>query len=172
MALLQVTATYDSSVKRSATLSADNFGVVGRQIDFSINNSNVGSAITNTNGVATLTGIYLTGINTGAYPASVKADFAGDATYSASNGLTDLVVNKMTPVITWSNPAEIAFGTSLSSTQLNATALILGTFVYNPPAGTILNEGTGQILSVSFTPNDTVNYNNASTSAEINFFAC
>jgi hypothetical protein len=68
-------------------------------------------------------------------------------------------VNKATPTVTWANPADITFGTALSGTQLNATASVLGTFVYTPAAGTILNAGIGQILSVDFTPNDTVNYN-------------
>ena len=51
-------------------------------------------------------------------------------------------------------------GTALSSTQLNATATyngnpVAGSFVYTPPAGTVLGLGTGQQLSVSFTPTDT-----------------
>src|SRR5207244_779141 len=36
-----------------------------------------------------------------------------------------------------------------------------GTFVYNPPAGTVLNAGNGQTLSVTFTPNDTTNFSPA-----------
>ena len=32
--------------------------------------------------------------------------------------------------VTWANPAPITFGTALSSTQLNATAPVPGTFVY------------------------------------------
>jgi hypothetical protein len=77
-----------------------------------------------------------------------------------------LVINKATPVITWNNPANITFGTPLSSTQLNATANTPGTFVYNPPAGTVLNVGTHQ-LSVTFTPTDTANYTTAQASVSI-----
>ena len=67
----------------------------------------------------------------------------------------------LTPVITWSNPAAITYGTPLSATQLNATAAgnVAGTFVYTPPLGTILNAGTAQTLSVTFTPTDSANYN-------------
>ncbi len=68
-------------------------------------------------------------------------------------------VNKATPAVTWANPADITFGTALDGTQLNATASVPGTFVYSPAAGTVLNVGAGQILSVDFTPTDTVNYN-------------
>jgi hypothetical protein len=70
------------------------------------------------------------------------------------------VNNKVTPVITWANPADITYGTALSETQLNATASVPGTFVYNPPAGTVLNAGAGQVLSVDFMPTDSTNYNN------------
>jgi hypothetical protein len=43
-----------------------------------------------------------------------------------------------------------------------------GSFVYMPPAGTILNLGSGQTLSVTFTPTDAANYNTASRSVTIN----
>ena len=67
---------------------------------------------------------------------------------------------KTTPAITWATPADIPYGTALSATQLNATAGgIAGTFAYTPAVGTILNAGTDQILSVTFTPSNTTLYN-------------
>ena len=59
---------------------------------------------------------------------------------------------KGTPVLTWPQPAAITFGGSLGSSQLNATANVPGSFVYSPPAGTVLGVGNGQVLSVTFTP--------------------
>src|ERR1041385_2096551 len=64
---------------------------------------------------------------------------------------------KTTPTITWATPTAITYGTALSSTQLNATASVAGTFVYTPAAATVLNTGT-QMLSVSFTPTDTTHF--------------
>jgi photosystem II stability/assembly factor-like uncharacterized protein len=55
-------------------------------------------------------------------------------------------------VLTWANPADIVYGTPLGAGQLNATANVPGTFVYTLAAGTILNAGNGQTLSVKFTP--------------------
>jgi hypothetical protein len=49
---------------------------------------------------------------------------------------------KLTPVISWANPAGITYGTALSGTQLNATADVPGTFVYSPASGAILNAGS------------------------------
>lgn len=55
--------------------------------------------------------------------------------------------------LTWSNPAPIKQGTSLSGTQLNAITDVPSTCVYSPPAGTVLPAGT-YTLSVTCTPND------------------
>jgi hypothetical protein len=71
-----------------------------------------------------------------------------------------------TPTITWANPAAITFGTPLSATQLNATASVAGTFVYSPPATTIL-AASSQPLSVTFTPTDTTDFTNATANATI-----
>ena len=78
------------------------------------------------------------------------------------------------PVITWSNPTNITYGTALSSTQLDATATDLttgakvpGNFVYTPPTGTVLGAGT-YTLYTNFTPTDTADYTNASANVMIN----
>ena len=44
------------------------------------------------------------------------------------NYISDRPRYKITPTITWSNPADITYGTPLSSTQLNANASIPGNF--------------------------------------------
>jgi len=71
-----------------------------------------------------------------------------------------------TPVITWSTPAAIVYGTALSATQLNATASVAGTFTYSPAGGTVLGAGS-QTLSVSFTPTDTTDYMSATKSVTL-----
>ena len=90
------------------------------------------------------------------------------ANYNAASRSVTINVVKATPVITWGNPADIIYGTALGATQLNATANTAGTFSYTPPAGTVLNAGNGQLLSVNFTPSSTANYNAASQSVTIN----
>ena len=92
-----------------------------------------------------------------------------DATnYSTAATNVHINVTKVTPTITWANPADIVYGTSLDATQLNATASVPGAFVYNPGTGTVLNVGEGQNLRVDFTPTDTANYTNASKNVSIN----
>lgn len=79
-----------------------------------------------------------------------------DASYQgAATG--QLVIAPATPILAWTNPLPIVFGTTLSETQLNATADVAGTFTYAPPAGTLLNAGTNP-LATYFVPADPVNY--------------
>jgi hypothetical protein len=102
-------------------------------------------------------------------PYTITYSDAGDANFqSASDASTRLTVNKATPTLNWSNPADIAYGTPLSSTQLDATASVAGSFTYTPAAGTVLKAGAGQNLSVGFTPTDTIDYTGANTTAIIN----
>jgi Flp pilus assembly CpaE family ATPase len=90
-------------------------------------------------------------------------DSEDDATAQATVQLT---VTKATPIIAWPTPAPIAYGTALSATQLNATALVQGTFVYTPAVGTVIAAGT-QTLSVTFTPIEITNYTTAQASVSL-----
>jgi hypothetical protein len=95
---------------------------------------------------------------------------SGSATLTVTAPLLPTVFNagfKILPLITWPAPAAIKFGSALSGTQLNATANIPGTFVYNPPAGTVLPVGAGHPLSATFTPLDTTVYATVTASNSI-----
>jgi len=86
--------------------------------------------------------------------------------YSTATASVTLTVNKATPTISWATPAAITYGTALSSTQLDATASMAGTFVYSPAAGTALPAGS-QTLSATFTPNDTTDYSAATATVPL-----
>ncbi len=77
--------------------------------------------------------------------------------YMVAYMVVTIQVDQVIPMINWPTPASIQQGTALSSTQLNATSNVFGTFTYHPAAGTVLPAGT-QNLSVSFSPNDTTDY--------------
>jgi hypothetical protein len=77
-----------------------------------------------------------------------------------------ITVTQATPVVTWSSPAPINYGTALSAAQLNATASVPGTFIYTPAAGTVLSVGA-HILNVVFTPTDKSNYTSAAASVTL-----
>jgi len=84
-----------------------------------------------------------------------------------------LDLTKKKSIISWSNPQPMVYGTALSETQLNAEAkdsaniAIPGIFTYSPSAGQVLSAGT-KTLSVTFTPNNSVDIDIATKSVSIN----
>jgi VCBS repeat-containing protein len=111
---------------------------------------------------------------TGAGSCTVTASQAGDGNYNAAPSVArTFTIAKASPVIAWSNPAPITYGTALGATQLSATATgvggaaLAGTLAYTPASGTILGAGNGQSLSVLFTPSDVANYTTATKNVTI-----
>lgn len=92
----------------------------------------------------------------GSYPIQVSGGVATNYTFVSVNGT--LTVSPVTPLLTWTNPVPINYGTVLGSTQLNASASVPGSFAYAPASGTMLNPGTNTLLVV-FTPTDALDYN-------------
>ena len=83
----------------------------------------------------------------------------GSATISATiQSITGASLLTVVPPFAWQTPAPITYGTPLSAAQLDASSGVTGTFVYTPPAGTVLPAGT-QPLSVVFTPDGTTSAN-------------
>ena len=121
--------------------------------------SNVAGSIVYTPAAGTVLGA-------GTHALSVTFTPDDAANYERAVDAASLVVGKATPVITWSNPSAIAYGTALGGTQLNAAANVAGSFVYTPPAGTVLGAGT-HALATTFTPADAANYNNATAGRSI-----
>lgn len=138
MAGQTVTATYSCSDGGSGVVLCGPSG--SAQIPPTANTGTLTSTVDNTVGTHTFT------VN--------SQDLVGNVSPASSVTYT---VGKTIPTVTWATPAPITYGTALSSTQLNATASVPGTFVYSPAAGTILSVGT-QTLSVTFTPTDSATY--------------
>jgi uncharacterized repeat protein (TIGR01451 family) len=95
-------------------------------------------------------------------------DAGTNANYNSKSGDVEITISKATPTVTWSNPADIVYGTALGASQLNATASVPGSLAYTPAAGTVLASGNGQNLHVNFTPTDSTNYNAATADVSIN----
>jgi hypothetical protein len=98
---------------------------------------------------------------------NVVGSFAGNNNYFSATNTAMLTITQATPVITWTNPSDIVYGTPLGEAQLNATASVVGTFEYTPISGTVLNAGAGQPLRVDFTPTDAANYLTATKTVAI-----
>lgn len=101
-------------------------------------------------------------------PLSVTFTPTDSGNYLPASTAVTINVGKATPTVTWNAPADVVYGDPLSGLELNATADVPGTFIYNPPLGSVPNAGDGQVLQVSFTPDDQANYNTVAGQTSIN----
>jgi hypothetical protein len=164
--LLSASTTTPSSgqqVVLTATLQPSLVGALTPTgiVVFKDGTATIGTA-TVSGGVATLN---ITSLATGSR--SITAFYPGDNNFVASTSpVLGISVGKAVPVITWANPSPITYWTLLSSTQLNATANVPGTFAYSQPIYTLLPAGTNT-LSVTFTPTDSTDYTIATASVTL-----
>lgn len=113
-----------------------------------------GSAATIEDAVAAHNGVALNATDMGNLVAFLRQlDDAGTAPVPAT--------------LTWTAPAAITYGTALNSAQLNATANVPGTLAYTLSLGSVLNAGSGQTLSVTFTPDDVFVYGPATATVSL-----
>ena len=102
----------------------------------------------------------------GSYPIIPTASGTNLGNYSVTAVNGALSVTAATPVISWSAPASISYGTALGATQLNASSTVPGTFAYSPAAGTVLNVGS-HTLSTTLTPTDSMDYTTVANTVSI-----
>ncbi len=126
LAVSAAAGTYGGTTTLSAVLTGSGGSfVASKTITFTLNGSAAGSAITNSNGIATISGASLSGIAAGTYNAGassgVLASFDGDADYLTSTGSNALTVSQksVSPSITSSNKtydgtADATFACTLS----------------------------------------------------------
>jgi hypothetical protein len=122
------------------------------------------NCVDQTSGVATCAGSSPGTGTPGEYQFTVTAtDLAGN---QSTDTTPYIVLEKLTPTVTWSDPSPMVAGAALGAAQLNATASVPGTFIYTPASGTVLGAGT-HTLSTTFTPNDTVTYNTVTSTVTL-----
>ena len=81
------------------------------------------------------------------------------------------LANHDLPTITWASPAPITYGMALGAAQLDDKASVPGSFTYSPAAGTVLQAGNNQTLSLTFTPTDSTDYAVVTATATIDVSA-
>ena len=109
--------TFGGTVDLSATLTltSDAAPISGQTVSFMLNGAPVCGVApvcptTDASGVATLTGISLSGFDAGSYPGAIGALFAGVVdVWTTSSGSADLTVNRAPGSITISGPASIVY---------------------------------------------------------------
>jgi len=167
-ALLSTTATTTAAISAATADDhvADAIGEFGYGTALSATQLNATASVPGTFVYTPATGVVL---NAGVgQTLSVTFTPTDSTNYTTATGSVLLTVNKATPTITLVDAgSDCVRDPALGATQLNATASAPGTFVYTPPAGTVLTAGAGQTLSVTFTPTDGVNYTTATATVLI-----
>ena len=128
--------TIEGTATLACTLTASSVPLAGKTVVFTLSEGGtvrtLGTATTDANGVATLTGANLAGVGAGIYSDAVGANFAGDSTYAASTASGTLVVSATAlPALTAVSPATgpTTGGTLVTITGTNlagATAVDFG----------------------------------------------
>ncbi|NYF54053.1 beta strand repeat-containing protein, partial [Tunturiibacter gelidoferens] len=163
-------STYSQQVVLSATLSPYALGgyTTNNELITFLNGATVLGTSKLSSGIATLNVTSLP-VGTDSLTASFNLGSPTDANFLASTSSPiNYPVAKTTPVITWATPAPINYGILVSSTQLNATTTVAGTFSYSVAAYTLLPVGT-YTLSATFTPSvaNSSSYSSATASVTL-----
>ena len=121
---------FNSTATLTATLlKSVNTPLSGKTVSFTLNGNPVcvvggtpACPSTDSNGVATLAGVSLSGINAGTYPNAVEASFAGELTIAASNGTGLLTVNRADQTISFGTLSAKTFGDPDFSVNASASS--------------------------------------------------
>ncbi len=166
---LPVAPVFGQPVTLDATVSvvSPGTGVPTGTVTFKEGSTTLGTA-TLTDGVAELATSQLT-----AGDQTITIVYGGDASDRPSSVAFPLTVGQATPTLTWAVPGNITAGTPLGAAQLDAVASfdgkpVPGVLTYTPPAGTVLPTGSGQTLTVIFTPTDHTDFKTVTSSVPIN----
>ena len=118
-----IIGVYAGTEDLTATLTSGGSPLSGKIINFTLNSTRIGGAVTDNSGVATLHNISLAGASVGTYVNAIGAMFAGDADYNENSGSADVTVNKANTSLSV-DPASGALGGTVSL----AAVLLLGDY--------------------------------------------
>jgi hypothetical protein len=124
---LTVTASpahYGGTTTLTATLMSGSAGLGCRIVNFSLNGHDVGSALTDPSGTATLEAS-LGSIGAGSYPQGARADFAADGLLTASSEAAVLEVAKAPLNVTAEDKSK-AYGAELPAFSAHYEGFVLG----------------------------------------------
>ncbi len=109
-----------ATLTATLTSSVTGVGIVGETVSFTLNGTAVGNAVTDSSGVATLTGVAISE-PVGTHPGAVVANFPGDTNYGASSGTGDLVVSPAATTVTAVSGVAASGGTSTLTATLTSS---------------------------------------------------
>ncbi|HEY7025158.1 MAG TPA: Ig-like domain repeat protein [Candidatus Limnocylindrales bacterium] len=158
LAVSPATGSYGGTATLTATLKSGANAVVGKSVSFKLSGTTVGSASTNSSGVATVNNVSLAGIPVGNYPTGVSASWAGDGSFASSSGSAQLSVSQASSsvsVLGSSNPSvftqPVSFTANVTSSGGTPTGTVqfrIGGTNFGSPVAV---DGTGKATSSATT---------------------
>jgi uncharacterized delta-60 repeat protein/CSLREA domain-containing protein len=154
------TGAFGGTATLTATLTSGGSNISGRTISFTLNATPVGNATTDSNGIATLSGVSIASIGIGVYPAAVGASFTGDGIdYLGSSNTGPLTVTKGNPITSVSssvNPSDFGQSVTFTAALTSSAATPTGTVQFKDGATNLgspqtLVAGTAQVTTSSLT---------------------
>jgi hypothetical protein len=149
VSVLNASGPYGGTVDLQATLASGGAGIAGKTITFFLNSVSVGTAVTGNDGVANLTNVSVAGVSAAVHSGYIGVSFAGDGTYGAATGSSDLTVIAVSGNISLSNLSQTYTGGSLSPTVTTVAAS------YNLTGAPQINVGTYSVTATITDPNYT-----------------
>ena len=127
-------------ITATLTQTAGGVALSGKTIDFFLEETLIGSAVTNGAGVATISAIDLTGYDAGSYAGILEATFAGDGIIEPATGLGNLIVSPIAVTVTGGLTPnnKIYDGTTSASLTIGSPSLV---GVVNPDQATLNTTG-------------------------------
>ena len=121
----KATGEYGGMTALTGTLRSGSTNLTGMTVNFFINDAPVGSAQTDSSGVATLNDVSLGSIGAKTYVNGTSASFAGYSQADASSGTADLDVTKAALKVTADNKSKI-YGADLPAFTASYDGFVLG----------------------------------------------
>lgn len=141
--------TYGGTTNLSATLSNGCTPISNVSVAFTLNGVSVGSGTTDSSGTATITGASLVGISVGSYGTGVRASFAANASYAASNGSATLTVNTRALTISATGVGKTYDGTNTATATLSDNRVSGDVFTSSYTSATFPSKTVGNVRTVT-----------------------
>ena len=119
------TGTYGGTTALAATLTENGLAVANEPIRFTLNGTSVGTATTNSSGIATLAGVSLARIHAGSYSTALAAAYLGDSVYAASSATGALLVTAAPLTITADSKSKV-YGAALPTLTASYSGFVNG----------------------------------------------
>ncbi len=118
-------SVYGGTTTLLVHLTSDGTDVAGELVDFHLGATDLGTATTNSSGIAEIDNVSLGSIHAGTYVGDVTASFAGDSSFASSNGSGDLAVTPAPLTITADNQTKV-YGAALPTLTASYTGFVNG----------------------------------------------